>query len=107
MIVSGRHMMDFKQKVYKLVGQIPKGKVSTYGRVAKRAGVKSARPVGNWLHSHNQPITVVPCHRVVNAQGRLAKNFGAKGGIRTQAERLRKEGVEVKNFRVNLDKYLW
>jgi methylated-DNA-protein-cysteine methyltransferase-like protein len=99
--------MSLKQKALKIVGQIPKGKVSTYGRVAKRAGGKSARPVGNWLHSHNQPITVVPCHRVVNSQGLLAKNFGAKGGIKTQAARLKKEGVEIKNFRVDLGKYLW
>jgi len=95
------------ERVYKIVGNIPKGKVSTYGRIAKKAGIDSARPVGNWLHNHNQPITVVPCHRVVNAQGKLAKNFGAKGGITTQARRLRKEGVEVKNFKVDLKKYLW
>jgi len=99
--------MSLKDKALEVVGQIPKGKVSTYGRVAKAAGVKSARPVGNWLHRHNQPIRVVPCHRVVNSQGKLAKNFGAKGGMKTQAARLRKEGVEVKNFRVGLEKYLW
>jgi len=99
--------MDLEKKTLKIVGQIPKGKVSTYGRVAKAAGVKSARPVGNWLHTHNQPITVVPCHRVVNSQGKLANNFGAKGGIKTQAARLKKEGVEVKNFRVDLEKYLY
>ena len=100
-------MISLKGKALKIVGQIPKGKVSTYGRVAEAAGVKSARPVGNWLHTHNQPITVVPCHRVVNSQGKLANNFGAKGGIKTQAARLRKEGVKVKNFRVGLEKYLW
>ena len=99
--------MSNKQKVYQIVGQIPKGKVMTYGRVAKMAGVGSARPVGNWLHRHNQPITIVPCHRVVNAQGKLAKNFGAKGGIKTQVTRLRKEGVKIMNFRVELKKYLW
>jgi methylated-DNA-protein-cysteine methyltransferase-like protein len=99
--------MNGKAKALKIVGWIPKGKVSTYGRIAKAAGVKSARPVGNWLHSHGQPIWVVPCHRVVNSQGKLAKNFGAKGKIRAQAKRLRAEGVEVKNFRVDLKKYLW
>jgi len=99
--------MTKAERVYKIVGNIPKGKVSTYGRIAKMAGIGSARPVGNWLHNHNQPIAVVPCHRVVNAQGKLAKNFGAKGGIRTQARRLRKEEVKVKNFKVDLKKYLW
>ena len=99
--------MNKKNKALWLVGQIPKGKVATYGQIAKLAGVKSARPVGNWLHNHNQPITVVPCHRVVNAQGKLAKNFGAKGKIKTQAKRLKNEGVEINNFRVELKKYQW
>lgn len=99
--------MSLREKALEIVGMIPKGKVLTYGRVAKMAGVKSARPVGNWLHTHNQPISVVPCHRVVNAQGGLAKNFGAKGKIRTQVKRLKAEGVEVVNNKVNLEQYLW
>lgn len=99
--------MSLKDKALKIVGKIPKGKVSTYGRIAKMAGVGSARPVGNWLHTHKQPISVVPCHRVVNSQGKLAKNFGAKGKIQTQKKRLASEGVEVKNYRVDLKKYLW
>ena len=70
-------------------------------------GLKGARPVGNWLHTHGQPITIVPCHRVVNSQGKLAENFGAEGGRATQKKRLEAEGVEVKNFRVDLEKYLW
>jgi len=98
---------SLKDKTLCLVGKIPKGKVSTYGRIAKMAGVKGARPVGNWLHTHKQPISVVPCHRVVNSQGYLAKNFGAKGKIVTQKKRLENEGVEVKNFKVDLSKYLW
>lgn len=99
--------MNLKDKALKIVGKIPKGKVATYGQIARLAGVKSPRPVGNWLHTHGQPITAVPCHRVVNAKGGLAKNFGAKGKIKTQAKRLRAEGVEVKNFRVDLEKYLY
>ena len=99
--------MSLKNKALKIVGQIPKGKVSTYGRIAKTVGLKSARPIGNWLHTHNQPIKIVPCHRVVNSQGKLAKNFGAKGGIKTQAKRLQVEGVKVKKFQVNLKQYLW
>jgi len=99
--------MSLKDKALKIVGQIPKGKVSTYGQIAKITGIKSARPVGNWLHNHDQPISIVPCHRVVNSQGKLAINFGAKGKIKTQEKRLKTEGVEVKNFKVNLKKYLW
>lgn len=99
--------MILKDKALKIVGKIPRGKVATYGQIAKLVGMKSAQPVGNWLHSHGRPITEVPCHRVVNAQGGLAKNFGAKGKIKTQAKRLMAEGVKVKNFKVDLKKYRW
>jgi O-6-methylguanine DNA methyltransferase len=99
--------MSLRDKALKMVGKIPRGKVSTYGRIAQMAGVKSARPVGNWLHTHKQPISIVPCHRVVNAKGQLAKNFGSKGKIITQAKRLKAEGVKVTNYKVDLDKYLW
>ena len=99
--------MKLKDKALKMVGMIPKGRVSTYGRISKMAGVGSARPVGNWLHTHGQPIKIVPCHRVVNSQGKLASNFGAKGGIKTQAKRLKAEGVRVVNNRLDLDRYLW
>jgi len=96
-----------KDVALKWVGKIPRGKVSTYGRIAKLAGVNSARPVGNWLHTHKQPISIVPCHRVVSAQGKLAINFGAKGKIKTQTKRLTSEGVRVIKNKVDLDKYLW
>ena len=100
-------MTNCKDKALKWVGKIPKGKVATYGQIAKLAGMKGARPVGNWLHTHGQPITIVPCHRVVNSKGGLAKNFGAKGKIQTQKKRLESEGVKVKNYNVDLDKFLW
>lgn len=100
-------MKTKKERALSWVGEIPKGKVSTYGRIAKLAGVGSARPVGNWLHTHKQPISIVPCHRVVNSQGKLASNFGAKGGTKTQAKRLLAEGVEVKNNKVDLKIFLW
>lgn len=99
-------MNSLQDKIYEVTAKIPKGKVSTYGRIAKLAGVKSPRPVGNWLH-HNPDPKTIPCHRVVNSQGRLAKNFGAKGKIKTQTARLRQEGVEVMNNRVDLKKYGW
>ena len=96
----------FKDKVYKALKKIPKGKVATYGQIARLAGnEKASRAVGNALHNNPQP-KVVPCHRVVNAKGELAKNFGF-GGRAVQQQYLEEEGVEVKDFCVDLDKYLW
>ena len=98
--------MTLKDKVYRLTRRIPKGKVTTYGAIAKALRVGSARPIGNILHV-NPFAPKVPCHRVVNAAGHLAANFGAPGKIATHAKLLRAEGVKVVNNRVDLKKYLW
>ena len=92
------------ERIYQVVKEIPKGKVSTYGAVAARAGnPRWARVVGYALHVNPEPI-VIPCHRVVNREGRIAKAF-AFGGENVQADLLRKEGVEVVDGVVNLTKY--
>lgn len=92
------------KRIYEAVKKIPKGKVATYGQVAALAGnEKMARAVGNALH-HNPEPGVIPCHRVVNAKGELAGAF-AFGGEQVQEKLLQAEGVEVKNGKVNLQKY--
>ena len=60
-------------EIYKLVKKIPRGKVTTYGEIAKAIGTKDARKVGFALHANKDSNT--PCHRVVNKDGRLAPNF--------------------------------
>ncbi len=99
--------LTFYQKVYELVRQIPEGKVTTYGRIARRLGSPHAsRAVGYALHVNPEPV-ITPCHRVVNRKGRLAPGF-AFGGPEVQKQLLQKEGVEVsKDYYVDLDRYLW
>lgn len=97
----------FNDQVYELTRLIPKGKVTTYGEIAKKLGNKNyARAVGNALHNNPYPI-VVPCHRVVNSQGNLAKNFGSHGKIKTQEKLLKSEGIEIINYKVDLERYLY
>lgn len=92
------------EKIYDAVMTIPKGKVATYGQIAALAGNGgAARVVGNALHVNPAP-GVIPCHRVVNAQGRLAPNF-VFGGDGEQQRLLEAEGVEVNDHRVDLKKY--
>jgi methylated-DNA-protein-cysteine methyltransferase-like protein len=92
------------ERIYQVVRQIPKGKVSTYGAVAARAGnPRWSRVVGYALHVNPEPY-VIPCHRVVNREGRTAPSF-AFGGQDEQARLLRAEGVEVKDGYVDLSKY--
>ena len=95
---------SFYDKIYAAVCEIPCGQVATYGQVAAMAGSGgAARAVGNALHRNPNP-EVIPCHRVVNAQGRLAPNF-AFGGDEEQQRRLEAEAVEVVDHHVDLKKY--
>lgn len=96
----------FADKVFDMLLQIPKGHVVTYGQLAALIGHPGAsRAVGNVLHNNLLP-DVFPCFRVVNAQGRLAKRFGA-GGIAEHKRRLLEDGIEVKENCVDLDRYQW
>ena len=97
-------MTDFERAVYEAVKLIPEGYVATYGQIAELAGYpRAARAVGNALHK-NPDETNVRCHRVVNADGRLARNFGF-GGPEEQRRRLMAEGVYVMDGAVDLNDY--
>ncbi|MBO4861972.1 MAG: MGMT family protein [Firmicutes bacterium] len=97
-------MTEFERAVYEAVKLIPEGKTATYGQIAELAGhPRAARAVGNALH-RNPDETNVHCHRVVNADGRLARNFGF-GGQDEQRRRLIADGVYVVNCRVDLEEY--
>ncbi len=84
--------MSVFERIYNVVKNIPEGRVATYGQVAVLAGnPRWARVVGYALHNNPQPGTI-PCHRVVNREGRVADSF-AFGGGQTQRELLEKEGI--------------
>jgi len=97
-------MVGLFERVYKIVRSIPKGKVTTYGEIARAIGTKDARKVGFALHANQDEKT--PCHRVVNANGGLAPNF-AFDGEREQRRRLLAEDISFVGENVNLEKHLW
>lgn len=99
--------MNFYQRVYEAVKKIPCGKVTTYGQIALMAGSpRASRVVGGALHRNPTPGEV-PCHRVVNREGRLAPDF-AFGGPDVQKMLLEAEGVAVSSEGlVDLSQYLW
>lgn len=87
-------------RVYAAVRLIPRGKVATYGQVARLLGrPHGAREVG-WALSGCTDGSV-PCHRVVDRDGRLAARFTA------QRARLRREGVPFTGARVALARAAW
>jgi methylated-DNA-protein-cysteine methyltransferase-like protein len=98
---------DINHRIWQVVAAIPKGKVTTYGDVAQKAGMpRAARRVGMALRGLPAD-TRIPWHRVVNAQGRISLPQGSASG-RTQKERLTAEGVTLrKNGSIDLRHYAW
>lgn len=98
--------MNFNQRVYAVLREVPKGKVTTYGDIARLIGApRCARQVGWALHSNPEPI-VNPCHRVVFKDGSLTDGF-AFGGKDMQAQLLQEEGVPVVDGKIDMTKYRW
>ena len=85
---------DFRRAVYEATREIPAGSTWSYGQVARAIGLErpdGARDVGAALARNPTPI-IVPCHRVVGADGRLT-GFSAPGGLETKRRMLELEGA--------------
>src|SRR5512145_2998112 len=103
---SQRPADEATEAILAVVRQIPRGRVSTYGIVAERAGLpRRARLVGRVL-SKLPPRSGVPWHRVVAAGGRVAFPPGTPAH-RTQCLRLAREGVPTLRGRVELGRHGW
>jgi methylated-DNA-protein-cysteine methyltransferase related protein len=87
-------LKNYIQKVFEVVKKIPEGKVTTYGAISKMTGV-DPRMVGWALHT-NKDGSDVPCHRVVNKDGRLAPGY-AFGGPDEQKMKLLAEGIKFRD----------
>lgn len=98
--------LDFFDKVYNVVKQVPYGKVTTYGAIAKYLGAgKSARIVGYAMNASKK--AEVPAHRVVNRNGMLTGKHHFEGTNLMQ-QLLENEGVKVINNQVqNLNEVFW
>src|SRR5438105_144691 len=96
------------ERIFAVVRRIPAGRVTTYGTVARLAGLGAhARLVGYAL-SALPTGTAVPWHRVINAQGKLSLERSSSGSGVTQRLRLVREGVQVDvPGRVSLERYGW
>ena len=92
----------FGEDVLNIVSQIPYGKVTTYGYIAALAGWPShSRMVGRTLR-YSPEAELLPCHRVVNKEGRTAPGWSRQRTL------LEEEGVSFKaNGHVDMEKYLW
>lgn len=88
-------------KIYEIVKKIPSGKVSTYGDISNYLLIKNPKIVGWALHANKSEK--VPCHRVVNKEGRLSKSYSF-GGEKEQKQKLVSEGIKFNKDVVDLKK---
>jgi methylated-DNA-protein-cysteine methyltransferase-like protein len=98
---------NFFERVYGVARQIPYGKVTSYGAIAKALGTaRSARMVG-WAMNASHSLADVPAHRVVNRNGLLTGKFHFDGTNLMQ-QLLESEGIEViENQIVDFEKHFW
>ena len=101
--------MNFEKKVWELMKQIPEGRVTTYGQIAKRLNTRAYRAVGNACRK-NPYAPRVPCHRVVRSDGTVGGFGGRTSGkaVEEKTRLLRSENIEVRNGKiVNFGKILF
>ncbi|MEO8516342.1 MAG: MGMT family protein [Flavobacterium sp.] len=98
---------NFFERVYEIARQIPEGRVTSYGAIAKALGTaRSARMVG-WAMNAAHSMEDIPAHRVVNRKGLLTGKFHFDGTNLMQ-QLLENEGIEVVNNQIiDFEKHFW
>mgnify|MGYP001342454219 FL=1 len=89
--------MTFSLKVYKKLLEVPKGKVTTYGDLAKAVGVKKGQRVIGTIMKKNPFPVIIPCHRVVKFNGEIG---GYAYGEKIKSNMLSKEGIIIKDGKI-------
>ncbi|WEJ63419.1 MGMT family protein [Thiomicrorhabdus lithotrophica] len=88
--------LTFNELCYELLLKIPKGRVTSYKAIAQALNCKAYQAVGNAMNQNPNPVSV-PCHRVVNSDGRLG---GYAFGSNHKIELLTKEGIVIQDGKI-------
>lgn len=97
---------DFYDKVYELVRRIPYGRITTYGAIAKAAGLASSARMVGWALNAAKYDESLPCHRVVNRMGELSgKRYFATPEL--MRELLEAEGIGFNGDTADIEKHFW
>lgn len=89
--------MNLDKKIYKKLLEVPKGKITTYGELAKAVGLKNGqRAVGKIMNKNPYPV-IIPCHRVVKSDGKVG---GYAYGEEIKSDMLAREGIVIKNGKI-------
>jgi len=100
--------LTLSTKVYTKLLQVPEGKVTTYGDLAKAVGLKNGQRVIGTIMKNNPFPVIIPCHRVVRSDGKIG---GYTYGEMVKFKMLTKEGIKIKDGKIiDFDKekfYFW
>ena len=89
--------MNLDKKIYKKLLEVPEGKITTYGELAKAVGIKNGqRAVGRIMNKNPYPA-IIPCHRVVKSDGKVG---GYAYGQQVKINMLSKEGIKIKEDKI-------
>ena len=94
---------SFNERCYAVLRKVPRGKVTTYKEIARALHSKGYRAVGNAMNK-NPHAPKVPCHRVISSDGSIG---GFASGSKNKIKMLKSEGIEIKNNKIDLKKYLF
>lgn len=97
-------MNSLYENISTTIKLIPLGRVSTINEIAKFCGASNSKKYMASLIKKNPDVNNIPTYRVVDAKGKIPQHL-IKGGRRKQKRLLINEGVEVKKYYVDLDKY--
>jgi len=89
--------LNLEKKVYKKLLQVPKGKVTTYGELAKAVGLKNGQRVIGRIMNKNEFPVIIPCHRVVQANGKIG---GYAYGKEVKTNMLKIEGIKIQQGKI-------
>ena len=89
--------MNLEQKIYKKLLEVPKGKVTTYGELAKSIGFTNGQRVVGRIMNQNPYPAIIPCHRVVRSDGKVG---GYDYGEEVKINMLEQEGIKIKNGKI-------
>ncbi|MDQ9010997.1 MGMT family protein [Acinetobacter gerneri] len=107
MTVQSKVSDELARQILEVVIRIPKGKVASYGQIARMAGLpKHARLVG-YVLKHLDETSEVPWYRVINSQGKISLSKLDEKGQNIQIIKLREEGILAANGKVDLKQFAW
>ena len=89
--------MNLDKKIYKKLLEVPQGKVTTYGELAKAVGFDNGQRAVGKIMNHNPYPVIIPCHRVVKSDGKVG---GYAYGAQIKENMLKNEGIKIKDGKI-------